>query len=172
MKTTLFAALVMLCSLWAQAGTPSQDPTIAQLRERFKEAAVPTQEELAEGNGWKCAQFSAMKDSTRAESERSLQLEKFDGMLKQVFDSRIDPSDRKNPMYFTINSTGAITNMTFPRKAYFGLLIFRIDDDRNLIGEWVVTSPKVKESVLKSSFTESAVLKGSIAVAYELCVPL
>jgi hypothetical protein len=59
MHTILSFLVVLLFTTFSFAGTPEEDPTVRERRERFIEARVPTLEDLKLGKTWECIFYNS-----------------------------------------------------------------------------------------------------------------
>jgi hypothetical protein len=134
MKYALMS-LLLIFSASAFAGTPEQDPIIAQLRARFAKARTPKHYEVGIGDSWDCTFRSALEDDfTTMNVENAYRLYAIypPGLVVIGNDGRLTLKE----IYYTQHGLAGV--VPDPNRIYQGLTeIFRIDDNNNLLVELV-----------------------------------
>ena len=179
MNKLILVVLVCTSGIFASAGTSAQDPTVAQLRNRFKLAHVPSLNELNLSKEWNCSTFQSSPGNFTSTQNQSLTLNSFDGMIQFTQNLNASEVSTLSPKNFSFQETGLVSVMpyipegaTTPTDAVAFYVVLRADRNDTLLSEWLVKgiTQKGRDAISKMENEEGLAYREAKAWAYSVCI--
>jgi len=171
MKTLLILVPLLLSSL-AFAGAPSEDPIVANLRDRFKNAELPSKGDLKLGKEWLCSGYSALAGNYDNYSDDQWRFVESGNLINYEEASPfIVIGAQYQPKVFAFTSTGLVATAPTKYANIKSKLVFRVSKG-DLVGEWNLqgATADVNSRLAQAGYTAKGISHPSAQVTkYLLC---
>ena len=172
MKTLLVLVPLLLSSL-AFAGAPSEDPAVANLRDRFTKADLPSKRDLKLGKEWLCTGHSALAgDFESYDNDKWRLVENGEFVAYERPTPFAVMGAEFQPQVFSFTKTGLVSTAPTEYDNIKTKLVFRISNG-DLIGEWNLqgATSEVNARLVQAGYTSKGISYPSAQVSRYLICP-
>ncbi|MNK80064.1 hypothetical protein D3C87_997620 [compost metagenome] len=172
MKTLLILVPLFLSSL-AFAGAPSEDAAVANLRNRFTKADLPSKSDLKLDKEWVCSWNSALAGSVDSGTNNTWRFVESGGVI--VYEKStpfIELGSQYKPQTFAFTKTGLVGSAPTKYANITSRLVFRISKG-DLIGEWNYqgATADVNARMAQAGYTSKGISYPSAQVSHYMLCP-
>jgi hypothetical protein len=172
MKTLMILVPLFLSSL-AFAGSPSEDAAVANLRDRFTKADLPSKSDLKLDKEWVCSWNSALAGNVSSGTDYTWRFVESGGVI--VYEKStpfIEMGSEYKPETFTFTKTGLVGAAPTQYANITSRLVFRVSKG-DLIAEWNFqgAAADVNARLAKAGYTSKGISYPSAQVSHYMLCP-